>query len=281
MTTKNDGVPGGQSWPRRRAVLRRVGGVLAAAVGMPTALRAAEDATGGDPMGSMQWPSIRKQYLGEADMRFSAQVILKGPAFAEDAMNVPLLLDARALSHTGGGIERILVVADRNPVREVLDFEPLMALPMLAFRIRMEQASPVRAMVKTRDGQWHVGGTWVQAAGGGCTVAGVTRADGSWSRTLNHVQTRFFTNLIESSQRLRVRIMHPMDTGLVAGIPAFFIEKLQLVDSAERVWWRLALHEPVSENPILTFELPKRPLGALRLTGRDNNGNVIDVEVTT
>lgn len=283
MTTQSQASAGLQPLPGRRAILRRVGvglAAAAAAAGVPQALRAEEDPTGGDPMGSMQWPSLRQKYLGQAPMRFSTQAILKGPTFAEDAMNVPLLLDARALAQTGGGIERILVVADRNPVREVLEFEPLRALPMLAFRIRMEQASPVRAMVKTRDGQWHVGGTWVQASGGGCTVSGVTRTDGSWSRTLNQVQARFFTNLIESSQRLRVRIMHPMDTGLVAGIPAFYIEKLQLVDSAQRVWWRLALHEPVSENPILTFELPERPTGALRLTGRDNNGNVIDAEVS-
>lgn len=264
--------------PGRRVALLKVGGVLAAALGAP-ASRAAPDPTGGDPLGSMQWPSLRQQYLGQAPMHFSSQVVLKGPAFAEDAMSVPLLLDARALSDTGGGIERILVVVDRNPVREVLNFEPLLALPMLAFRIRMEQASPVRVMVKTRDGQWHVGGTWVQAAGGGCTVAGVTRTDGSWSRTLNQVQARFFTNLIDNSQRLRVRIMHPMDTGLVAGIPAFYIEKLQLQDQTDRVWWRLALHEPVSENPLLTFELPVRPAGVLRLVGRDNNGNLINIEV--
>ena len=242
--------------------------LLGAALGAAsTPLWAADDPTGGDPLGSMQWPSLRQQYLGAAPLQFSTQVVLKGPAFAEDAMSVPLLLDARALSQTGGGIERILVVVDRNPVREVLNFEPLLALPVLAFRIRMEQASPVRAMVKTRDGQWHVGGTWVQAAGGGCTVAGATRTDGSWSRTLNQVQARFFTNVMDNSQRLRVRIMHPMDTGLVAGIPAFYIEKLQLVDQAERVWWRLALHEPVSENPMLTFELPVRPEGVLRLVG--------------
>jgi sulfur-oxidizing protein SoxY len=266
--------------PGRRAALLKVGGVLALTLSSP-AIRAASDATGGDPLGSMQWPSLRQQYLGTAPMQFSTQVLLKGPVFAEDAMSVPLLLDARALSQTGGGIERILVVVDRNPVREVLNFEPLLALPVLAFRIRMEQASPVRAMVKTRDGQWHVGGTWVQAAGGGCTVAGATRTDGSWSRTLNQVQARFFTNVMDNSQRLRVRIMHPMDTGLVAGIPAFYIEKLQLVDQAERVWWRLALHEPVSENPLLTFELPVRPEGVLSLVGRDNNGNVINIEVVS
>jgi sulfur-oxidizing protein SoxY len=161
----------------------------------------------------------------------------------------------------------------------VLDFEPMRALPMLAFRIRMEQASPVRAMVQTRDGQWHVGSTWVQAAGGGCTVPGATRADGSWSRTLNQVQARYFNNVLEGSRRLRVRIMHPMDTGLVASIPAFYLEDLQLVDGAGEVWWRLGLHEPVSENPILTFELPPQAVDGLRLVGRDNNGNTFNTGV--
>lgn len=264
----------------RRTMLWRLGSVCSAASSLPLALRAEESPSGGDPLNSMQWPALRKQYLGDAPMRFSPQVVVTGPAYADDAMNVPLFIDARALTSVGGGIERIDVVSDRNPVREVLSFEPLLSLPMLAFRFRLEQASPVRAMVKTRDGQWHVGGTWVQAAGGGCTVPGATRADGSWSRTLNQVQTRFFSNVLAGSQRLRVRVMHPMDTGLVAGIPAFYVEKLQLLDDAGRVWWRLALHEPVSENPLLTFELPNRPNGILRLLGRDNNGNLINAEVS-
>ena len=198
--------------------------LLGAALGAASSpLWAAVDHTGGDPLGSMQWPGLRKQYLGDAPMRFTKDVLVSGPAFADDAMNVPLLVDARGLSGTGGGVARIQVVVDRNPVREVLEFEPLKALPMLAFRIRMEQASPVRALVQTRDGAWHVGSTWVQAAGGGCTVPGATRADGSWSRTLNQVQARFFNNVLEGSRRLRVRVMHPMDTGLIAGgwmIPA-------------------------------------------------------------
>lgn len=259
---------------RRRALL------TAAALGAG-GVRAAEDHTGGDPLGSMQWPTLRRQYLGQAPMRFAPEVLVKGPAFADDAMAVPLQVDARALAREGGGIERIFVVVDRNPVREVLNFEPLRALPMIAFRIRMEQASPVRAMVRTRDGRWHVGGTWVQAAGGGCTVPGATRADGSWSRTLNQVQARWFDNLIDGSRRLRLRVMHPMDTGLVAGIPAFFIERLQLDDGAGQPLWRLALHEPVAENPLITLELPTGVRGGLRLHGRDNNGNRIDAEVVS
>ena len=237
------------------------------------------DHSGGDPLGSMQWPGLRDEFMGKEPMAFSQAVSVTGPAFADDAMNVPLLVDARQLRQEGGGIQMIRVVVDRNPVRHVLDFEPHKALPMLAFRIRMEQASPVRAMVKTRDGRWHVGSTWVQAAGGGCTVPGATRADGSWSRTLNQVQTRMFSNVVEGSKRLRVRIMHPMDTGLVAGTPAFYIEDLQMVDGEGEVWWRLSPHEPVSENPIITFELPMQLPPGLRLVGRDNNGNAIDAEV--
>lgn len=260
----------------RRSLLLGAGAGL---LGLPALVRA-QDPTGGDPLGSMQWPGMRRQYLGDAPFAFSEQVRVRGPVFADDPMNVPLQIDARALVAQGGGIERLQVVVDRNPVREVLDFEPLRAWPMLALRIRLEQASPVRALVRTRDGRWHVGSTWVQAAGGGCTVPGVTRADGSWVRTLNRVQARQFPNVLEGSRRLRLQVMHPMDTGLVAGIPAFYLEQLSMLDGGGRPWWRLGLREPVSENPLLTFELPAEAPTGFRLLGQDNNGNRLDVELS-
>jgi sulfur-oxidizing protein SoxY len=249
------------------------------ALGLARGAQAQADPTGGDPLGSMQWPGIRQSVVGRAPVRLAPEVLVRGPTFADDAMNVPVLIDARALAHVGGGIDHLLVLADRNPVRDILRFEPLRSLPVLAFRFKLEQASPLRVFVRTRDGAWHLGQTWIQASGGGCTVPGATRADGSWSRTLNQVQARVFNNVIDGSRRLRLRIMHPMDTGLVAGIPAFYIEHLELRDSADQPLWRMALHEPVSENPLLTFELPTQSGPVWRLTGRDNNGNPIDSEV--
>jgi sulfur-oxidizing protein SoxY len=264
----------------RRFTRRQTLGLgLGVAVGAAGQAHATDDLTGGDPLDSMVWPGMRRQYLGDAPLRFSPAVVVRGPAFADDPMNVPVLVNARALESVGGGVARIKVVVDRNPVREVLEFEPLRALAMLAFRLRMEQASPVRALVQTHDGQWHVGGTMVQASGGGCTVPGLTRTDGSWSRTLNQVQARFFDNYLEGSRRLRLRVMHPMDTGLVAGVPAFHLEDLQLLDGDNQLWWRMVLHEPVSENPLLTLELPMGAPRLFRLLGRDNNGNRIDAEV--
>ena len=259
---------------RRNLLLASLWGMAAQA-----SLANTQDATGGDPLGSMQWPGLRKQYTQDAPLRFTDEVLVRTPAFADDALNVPLQIDARALQQVGGGIARMIVVADRNPIREVLSFEPLQALPMLAFRIRLEQASPIRCLVQTRDGHWHVGGAMTQAAGGGCTVPGASRTDGSWSKTLNQVQARFFTNLAGASRRLRLQVMHPMDTGLVAGIPAFYIERLELRDAADQPWWRLQLHEPVSENPLITLEMPTDGPREFCLLGEDNNGNRIDAGV--
>ena len=254
-------------------------GVLA---GMGAAAWAAEeDHTGGDPLGSMQWPVLRKKYMGDAPMQFTDKVVVRTPAFADDAMNVPLQVDARALGGVGGGIKSMLVMADRNPIHEILTFEPLRAEPLLAFRIKLEQGSPVRALVQTKDGMWHVGGSFAQAAGGGGTVPGVTPADGPGGKTLNHEHAKFFSNVLDgpNNRRLRVQIMHPMDTGLVAGIPAFHLERLELLDSTGQAWWRMGLYEPISENPLITFEMPKEGPGNFTLKGRDNGGNRIEVEV--
>ena len=205
-------------------------------------------------------------------------MIIKGPAFADDAMNVPLLVDARGLGQVGGGVARIRVAVDRNPVRQVLDFEPLRALPMLAFRIRMEQASPVRAFVQTKDGSgtWAAPGCRRRAAAAPCPASRAPTVPGArrWARC----RRAFSTTCSKAAAACGVRVMHPMDTGLVAGIPAFYIEDLQLVDSSGQAWWKLALHEPVSENPLITFELPPQAVSGLRLVGRDNNGNRIDAE---
>lgn len=239
-----------------------------------------DDPTGGDPLGSMQWPVLKKKHLSGVNWQFTDNITVKGPKFAEDALNVPIWVDARALSVSSGPIDVIRIVADRNPIQHILDFEPLSSWPVLAFRFRLEQGSPVRAMARTRDGRWHVGQTWVHAAGGGCTVPGVTRADGSWSRTLGQVQARVFRNVIDGGTRLRMRVMHPMDTGLVTGIPSFHIEHLELLNSQDRAVWRMALFEPVSENPLLTLELGDGVRGPWQLRGRDNNGNRIQAQVT-
>ena len=74
-------------------------------------------------------------------------------------------------------------------------------------------------------------------------------------------------------------IMHPMDTGLVGGIPAFHVNRLALRDAQGRELLRLSTFEPVSENPVFSFDFAGKVDGALRLVGSDNNGNRIDAPI--
>ena len=233
----------------------------------------------GDPFQSFQWPELKKEFLGpKARVQFDARVSVQGPAFAEDPMNVPITVSA-ALP----GVQRLVVLVDCNPIRKVLEMQPLAALPAVSFRFKLEQASPVRALAQTADGVWHVGGTLVDSSGGGCTVAGGSRADGSWTQTLGQVSGRLFaggapssSTVGDSASRLRVRIMHPMDTGLVGGIPAFYVTRLSVRDGQQRELLRIHTFEPVSENPVFSFDFAKPPPGPLRIVGVDNNGNRIE-----
>ena len=261
-------------------------GPAAAATATPTIATA--DPFEGDPYQSHPWVDMRREFLGGEPVVFDPRVKVSGPAFAEDPMNVPISVSVEGLDQ----IQRIVVLVDRNPIRKVLEYQPMGALPRVAFRFKLEQASPVRAAVRTADGRWHVGGAWVDSSGGGCTASGATRRDGSWSQTLGIVSARVFDSTpavepVESSAvaqalaptRVRLRVMHPMDTGLVGGIPAFYLSRLTLRDGNDRELLRLQTFEPVSENPVFSFDFASRPAGVLRLVGVDNNGNRIDSRI--
>lgn len=234
----------------------------------------------GDPFKSFQWVELKKEFLGVgAKVVFDERVKVLGPVFAEDPMNVPITVSVAPELAT---VQRMVVVVDRNPIRKVLELQPLAVQASVGFRFKLEQASPVRALVLTADGVWHVGGTWVDSAGGGCTVSGASRTDGSWSQTLGQVSGRVFASSspgADSAARLRVRIMHPMDTGLVGGVPAFYVSKLALRDGQDRELLRIQTFEPVSENPVFTFDFAQRPSGPLRIVGVDNNGNRINSRI--
>ena len=227
------------------------------------------------PLNSPNWPDLKKRFFDNQRVVFDSHVKVVAPLKAEDSMNVPVGVSVEGLRD----VEEVLVIADLNPIVKVLQFYPYAAKPSLSFRLKLQQGSPVRAFARTRDGVWHGGGVWVDASGGGCTAPSAGRATGSWSETLNMVQARFWQR--DNSNRLRVRIMHPMDTGLAPGIPVFHIEQINLSDESGRKFMRVDTFEPVSENPVFSFDfrpdLP--PRGAVLLSGADNNGNKIQARV--
>lgn len=237
---------------------------------------AAVAAAGPDPLQSARWGDMQRMFFKEARVQFDPRVKVLSPKVAEDPMNVPVAVSVEGLA----GIQEVLVFADFNPILKVLSFKPGQAKPSLGFRMKLQQSSPVRAAARTADGVWHVGGTWVETSGGGCTVPSAGRASGQWDRLLGQVQGRVWDRG-EGDLRVRLKVIHPMDTGLAAGIPAFYIERLTLADEQGAVYMTIDTFEPVSENPTFSFDIDPgaRPKGALSLTGVDNNGNRISARI--
>jgi len=226
-----------------------------------------------DPLGSVQWNDMYNAFLKGHPAVFDDRVKLIAPNFAEDPMNVPVTVDARNLKD----IKKIVIFADFNPIPLIARFYPTGAEALLSFRFKIQQASPVRAAVLTGDGKWHMAGSWVNSAGGGCTAASTGQVVGDWMDYMGEVYGKRWAS--NSSNRLRFQIKHPMDTGLAPGIPAFYIEHLNFRNDAGDVLAHLELFEPINENPVLSLNFKQRDKSTpIFMTGSDNNGNEFEAE---
>ncbi len=228
-----------------------------------------------DPLGSPRWGDMVASLLSDREVRFDARIRVIAPAVAEDPLNVPVTIDASGLP----GVRRVVVFADFNPIAEVLAFTPLATRAVLGFRMKLQQSSPVRAAALTDAGVWHVGGTWVETSGGGCTLPRSDKGGDEWTRRLNRVDGRQWPRP-DGDTRVRFKLWHPMDTGLAPGIPAFFVQSL-LIRDERQVLMEIETHEPVAQDPVFTLDLPGAAArtGILVVEGRDNNGNRVDARI--
>lgn len=228
-----------------------------------------------DPLKSVMWDILRDQYFAGAPVVFDAAVKVTAPAAAEDTRAVPLSVDATAL----GQVVEMVAIADLNPFPLVLRYHPGTAAPYIATRIKIQQATAVRGAARTADGVWHVSGVLVDAAGGGCSAPPASYAQKDWADHVGEVQARLWPADPDGVARLRLRIRHPNDTGLVDGIPAYFVETLQVdaqTPGGSPTLARIDSLEPVSENPVYSLDVrPPPDATALILRGRDNQGGEI------
>jgi sulfur-oxidizing protein SoxY len=225
-----------------------------------------------DPLDSPGWRWMQARYFADQSVRFDDRVQVLLPSSAEDALQVPVMVQVHELRP-----EEILVFADLNPITTILRYYPVAAEPRIGFRFKVQQGTPVRAAARTADGVWHVGGAWLEASGGGCTAPSFGTGGGRWQDRFAEVAGRTWARGPEQ-QRLRYRVIHPMDTGLADGIPAFFIERTEFRSAQEGMLLAsLETFEPVSEDPIFTLDLNTEQ--AIRISGRDTQGNRFQVEV--
>lgn len=245
--------------------------IRAAAVALLVCVSSGLPAKASDPLNSGNWDWVKGYLFKDAQTVFDDRVIVRAPKHAEDNMNVPFVVDARALDD----VQKIVVFADSNPILRVLSMEPVKAEPFIASSLKMQQGGPVRAAALTPDGVWHVGGVFVDAAGGGCTEPASVHAETDWMDHLGEMHARAWLQE-DGSQRTTLRLYHPMDTGLADGIPAFFVERVDIKDADGQTLARIEPAEPVAQHPSLTVLVqPATGSAHLRVDGRDTEANLI------
>lgn len=227
-----------------------------------------------DPMRSGMWDYHQVELLGDPEhIQFDDRVIVRAPGAAEDSLNVPLLVDASQIPN----VKRIIVSADYGPIPHILTFYPEEAEAKLSLRFKIDQATAIRASVETHDGTWHIGNTYIDAAGGGCTAPAHAYASDDWEERLGEIHGRLWA----ASGRARMVVDHPMDTGLAGDIPVFIIQHLNFETEAGDLMARMELFEPVNEDPAFSLYFdPQTMPAALHVKGRDNNGNKFDAVLT-
>lgn len=218
-----------------------------------------------DPLKSPMWEHHAERLFGADKVVFDPRVVVRIPEIAENQRVFPVTVDARTLPD----VQRILLFADLNPIPIAVDYRPAEAEPFLATRIKLDQRTPVRAAVQTKDGTWHVGGSWIDAAGGGCSAPPVSRVKGDWADHLGEVRARQWPEKAGET-RLRMTLRHPMDTGLVENIPAYNIERLTIHDSTGKSLGDIQIFGSVAEDPAFTVVV--KATGTISFDARDTAG---------
>lgn len=256
---------------RHSTTIKLIAATLAVVVGAGTAFAADRERNPlpDDPLRSPMWRDMAAKFFGDGKVVLDQRIKVIVPSIIENQAQVPVTADARDLD----GVVKLVVFADLNPIQHVLTLTPRQAAPYVSFRMKAEQGTPIRAAALMADGSWRVGSVYLDAAGGGCSAPAMARKDADWSQTVGLAQGRAWRQP-DGMSRIRLRVRHPMDTGLAKdNTPAFFIEKLDMQSSKGEGLASLELFEPVSEDPTLTV-MVKLPKGetALSVEGRDNNG---------
>ena len=137
--------------------------LAALALFLAAGLNPAFGAPPNDPLKSPMWGQMVASLMPDAPIVFDDRIKVIVPSVVENQAQVPVTVDARGVE----GVQKLIVFADLNPLQHVLTLTPSKAAAYISFRMKIEQATPVRAAGLTGDGTWHVGGVFLDAAGGG------------------------------------------------------------------------------------------------------------------
>lgn len=203
---------------------------------------------------------LRQAYFGDRPITQSDDlIVLDVPKRAKDAALVPVSITARIPQTDERYIETIYLIIDKNPgaLAGKFHFTPKSGRADLAFRVRIDAYTPVRAIAETNDGQLYMSRRFVKASGG-CSAPAGSDLDAAMARLGKiKLKTHGQAQLAEPLAA-QLMISHPNLNGLQMDqvtrlyAPAHFVRHLKVSFEGEEVF-SAETGFGISENPSFRF----------------------------
>ena len=186
-------------------------------------------------------------------------IVLDVPKRAEDAAIVPVSIMARIPQTDERFIKTIYLVIDKNPgpLTGKFQFTPRSGRADLAFRVRIDSYTPVRAIAETNDGQLYMSRRFVKASGG-CSAPAGSDLDAAMAR-LGKIKLKINADApLDQPIPAQLMISHPNLNGLQMNqltrmyAPAHFVRHVKVSFEGEEIL-SADIGFGISENPNFRF----------------------------
>ncbi|MEO0973951.1 MAG: quinoprotein dehydrogenase-associated SoxYZ-like carrier, partial [Pseudomonadota bacterium] len=189
------------------------------------------------PVEDVIWQNgLREHFFKDQEIWDAEGVItLEAPYRAKNAAIVPINITAAFPQTDERYIESIWLIVDKNPgpLAGRFTFSPKAGRADLSLRLRIDQYSPVRAVVRTNDGRLHMARTFVKASGG-CSAPAGADLDAAMAR-LGKMKFRELDPDAEvQARQFQLNVSHPNINGMQRDqitqlyLPAHFVKEVRV-----------------------------------------------------
>jgi sulfur-oxidizing protein SoxY len=180
--------------------------------------------------------SIKNSFIGK-DQKFTNEPLIKIiiQDEVEESHEVSMVVK---IPNNLKDTKKIYILVDNNPIQLVTKIFPEKPIKTVGFNIRMEQDSYVRAAILNSEGIWNISSKKVIVKSpGGCSLPACdpTKQVCEESELGKIVMNKYKRS--SGDWRLKFKINHPMDTGLVSNpesgelVPEYYINWVYFKDS--------------------------------------------------
>ena len=209
----------------------------------------------------MVWTGgLRQAYFGDRPITQSDDlIVLDAPERADDAAIVPVSITSQIPQTEERFIKTIYLIIDKNPGPLVgtFRFSPKSGRADLAFRVRVNAYSPIRAVAETNDGKLYMSRRFIKATGG-CSAPAGSDLDAAMAR-LGKIKLKTNSALkLAEPNSAQLMISHPNLSGLQMNqvtqlyLPAHFVRHVKVSFEGEEVF-SADTGFGISENPSFRF----------------------------